>query len=434
VQQRRHNRVVLVLALVASMLSGMAQLSGGVGAQSATPVPGAQTWQIQVDNLSPPGYAWGFNAFYPDHLRAHPGDTLVFTLAANPGAVHTVHLLALGLTPLEWYSGFSAGFLQPDLSRPGKWQRPFFNNEAASLGLPATCGRAGQRPCPFNQDKIQDVQFGLSSSVLVNPPPSGGQGNTSFAITLDPTLHPGAYYVMSDVDGPTMSGRIDVVPSDQPVQRPEDLHAAAERQYAADLAWLSGRDRIANPPEAANPDGTKTWQVDAGSGSADKPWLSINAFSPSQMTIVAGDTVTWTNKSPGAVAHTVTGFAADAATIPQNLSPYQPGCMTSAGELTTPAAGTFPPDIWTTCPGAEVNNLTAFSQPSAPSGEAYKSGTRTSGILLNQAYLDSPIGDGLPYSSSYSVKFADPGIYYYASATDPGMIGVVVVIPKPMPF
>jgi hypothetical protein len=57
VQQRRHNRVVLVLALVASMLSGMAQLSGGVGAQSATPVPGAQTWQIQVDNLSPPGYA-----------------------------------------------------------------------------------------------------------------------------------------------------------------------------------------------------------------------------------------------------------------------------------------------------------------------------------------------------------------------------------------
>jgi plastocyanin len=430
----RRRRVVLAIVLVASMLGGMAQHGRVVNAQPATPAAGAQTWQILVDNVSPPDHAWGFNAFYPDHLRAHPGDTLVFTLAANPGAVHTAHLLALGLTPLEWYSGFSGGFLQPDLSRPGAWQRPFFNNEAASLGLPASCGRAGQSPCPFDQDKIQDVQFGLNSGVLINASPSGGQGRTSFAITLDPTLHPGAYYVMSDVDGPTMSGRIDVVPPDQPVQRAEDVQADAQRQYAADLAWLAGRDRIANPPEAANPDGTKTWQVDAGSGSADKPWLSINEFNPSQMTIVADDTVTWTNKSPGAVAHTVTGFAADANTIPQDLNPYQPGCMTSAGALTLPPAGTFPPDIWNSCPGAEVNNLTEHSQPSAPSGDTYKSGPWTSGILLNQTYLDSPIGDGLPYQSSYSVKFANPGIYYYASATDPGMIGVVVVIPKPMPF
>ena len=85
--------------------------------------------------------------------------------------------------------------------------------------------------------------------------------------------------------------------------------------------------------------------------------------------------------------------------------------MTSSGELQLPPAGSFPPDIWNTCPGSEVNNLTEFSQPSAPSGDPYTDGERTSGILLHQEYLDSPIGDGLPFASSYSVTFPNPGTY-----------------------
>jgi len=58
----------------------------------------------------------------------------------------------------------------------------------------------------------------------------------------------------------------------------------------ADLAWLAGLDRISIPPEASNPDGTKTWQAAAGVSGSNKPWLSINAFAPSKMAIVAGDT------------------------------------------------------------------------------------------------------------------------------------------------
>jgi plastocyanin len=403
---------------------------------AATPVPGAQTWRMLVNNVSPPGRTWSFNTFYPDRLQAHPGDTIVFTLAPNPMAFHTIHILTVGMTPLEWYSGFSGGFLQSDLTRPGGWQRPFFGIEAGSLGLPASCGRAGQPPCLYSYDNIgfPGAEFGLNSGVLVNPPPSGGQGNPSFTVTLAPGLHPGPYYVTSDVDGPTMSARIDVVPADQPVQSAEDLQADAQRQYAADLAWLAGHDRIANPPEASNPDGTKTWQVDAGSGAPDKPWLAINAFQPSTMAIIAGDTVTWTNKSPGATAHTVSGFAPTPDALPQNLSPYLAGCLASNGQLQLPPAGSFPPDIWNTCPGAEVNDLTGASQPSAPSGDPYTQGDRTSGILLNQAYLDSPIGTGLPYPSSYRVTFPNPGTYYYQCAIHPDMIGVVVVLPKPRAF
>ena len=447
-----NRRAVLVLVLVVTMLGGMAQLGRGAGAQEATPdgehgkssiaaaqpatpVPGAQTWHVLVNNVSPDGKNWSFNTFYPDYLQAHPGDTIVFTLAPNPQALHTVHILTVGMTPLEWYSGFSGGFLQSDLTRPGGWQTPYFGSPPAS-----PCGRAGQDPCLFNADDIGQpgLEFGLNLGVLVNPPPGGGEGNTSFTITLDPGLLPGPYYVTSDADGPTMSGRIDIVPADQPVQSAGDVETAAQRQYEADLNSLAGVDQWSNPAEASNPDGTKTWQAAAGVSVPDKPWLSINAFAPSQMVIIAGDTVTWTNGSPAAVAHTVTGFAPTPDAIPQGLSPYQPGCMTSTGELQLPPPGSFPPDIWNTCPGLDasgnpnqVNNLTEFSEPSALSGDPYVDGGRTSGILLNQEYLDSPIGDGLPFESSYSITFPNPGTYYYHSAIHPDMVGVVVVLPKP---
>ncbi len=98
-----------------------------------------------------------------------------------------------------------------------------------------------------------------------------------------------------------------------------------------------------------------------------------------------------------------------------------------------PPAGSFPPDIWNTCPGAEVNTLTVASLPSAPSGEPYVDGDRTSGILLNQEYLDSAIGAGLPFASSYSVTFPNAGTYVYECAIHSGMVGTVVVIPKPKP-
>src|SRR5688500_2300313 len=114
---------------------------------------------------------------------------------------------------------------------------------------------------------------------------------------------------MRDLDGPTMLVRIDVVLSDQPVKSAGDLGARATRQYESYLDLLAGHDRIDYPVEISNPDGTKTWQVAAGSGgrampadmvmdsgeySADtlqspdaKSWLSINEFAPSDMVVIA---------------------------------------------------------------------------------------------------------------------------------------------------
>jgi plastocyanin len=426
-----HRRAVVALVLIATLLAPLAQHGWGAGAQEATPapasqmatpVPGAQTWHVLVNNVSPDGENWSFNAFYPDHLQAHPGDTIVFSLAPNPQAFHTVMVLVRGMTPMEMYQGFAGGFAYPVTGQPDQLQSAYFGNEPSP-----PCGRAGQSPCLIAQPVT--IEFGQSSAVLVNPPPGSSQTNTSFTVTLDPALPLGPYFFTSVVDGPTMSGRIDVVAPDQPVQSAGELQAAAERQYEADLTWLASHDLVRNPPEASNTDGTKTWQVDAGS-SPDNARLSINEFSLGQMVIRAGDTVTWTNRSPGAVAHTVSGFAAPGA-IPGDLNPYQPVCVGTDGEPQLPPPGSFPPDVWNTCPGAEANYLTEFSQPSAPSGDPYVDGERTSGILLNQEYLDSPIGDGLPFASSYSVAFPNPGTYHYVCTIHPGMEGTIVVIPLP---
>ena len=130
--ERWHRHAVLALVLVATMVAPLAQLgrvagaqeaTAVVGAHQATPVPGAQTWHVLVNNVSPEGENWSFNTFYPDHLQVHPGDTIVFTLAPNPAGVpHRPPPGPWGMTPLEFYSGFSGGFIQPDLTRPGEWQ------------------------------------------------------------------------------------------------------------------------------------------------------------------------------------------------------------------------------------------------------------------------------------------------------------------------
>jgi len=381
-----------------------------------------QTWHVLVNNVSPAGENWSFNAFYPDHLQVHPGDTIIYTLAPNPNALHTVMVLVKGITPLEMYQGFAGGFVQPNPNQTDQLQTAFFGNQPNP-----PCGRAGQDPCLLaNPDAIE---FGISSAALINPPSGGDQQNTSFVITLDPALPLGPYYFTSIADGPTMSGRIDVVAPDQPVQSASELQATAERQYEADLALLAGYDRVGNPPEASNPDGTKTWQIDAGS-SPDNARLSINEFSIPQIIVHAGDMVTWTNRSPGSVAHTVS-FAGASDSGTADLNPYQPVCVDPTGAPQLPPAGSFPPDVWNTCPGAEANLLTEASQPSVPSGAGISDSPLTSGILLNQEYLDSPIGDGLPFASSYSIVFPNPGTYEYACAIHPGMVGTVVVLPKP---
>jgi hypothetical protein len=49
---------------------------------------GPRQWQVLVDNVSPEGHNWSFNAFYPSLLKVHAGDTITLRVAPNPNAFH----------------------------------------------------------------------------------------------------------------------------------------------------------------------------------------------------------------------------------------------------------------------------------------------------------------------------------------------------------
>ncbi len=128
---------------------------------------------------------WSFNTFYPDQLRGpprrhhrlHPG-------AESPGVSHRP-LLAVGMSPLEFYSASPAGSYNPTWPAPGSGKARYFG----AMSHASPCGHAGQDPA-CNATIGHGLEFGLTSGVLVNPPPTSGEGNTSFTIVLDPGLAP----------------------------------------------------------------------------------------------------------------------------------------------------------------------------------------------------------------------------------------------------
>jgi plastocyanin len=421
--------VLLLASLVPAVTPSVAQTPAG-------PQP-PQRWQIQVDNISPVGHSWGFNAYYPDHLQAHAGDSITFAVAKNPNAFHTVELLAPALMPEQGYPGFA---FRDDDDDPAPLSTTYFNSKPFFGASPSTlCGRGQNAPCVF----AGTTTVALKSGVLLNPPPDGsGAGNPSFTLQLDAGVKPGTYFFICLVHGPAMNGSIDVLPAAQTAQSADTLKADADRSYAADLDRLTELARsIRAPTLQTTPTGSRSWGLAAGGGSPDTR-LSVNEFGVHNLFIRPGDTVTWTNQSPPITPHTVTGFGT-AGQGTTRLEPFQPVCggpdPDQAGETAPdifypPGSGTFAPDIWNDCPPwQQEDHLTDYSLPTIPSGSAYRGEALTSGLLLPQDFLSGPQGLGLPFSSSYTLTFTDLGTYSYACMIHYGMVGTIEVIPTPTP-
>jgi plastocyanin len=429
-------RVALFLVASLLMLPAQQQMIASVTAQTAA--PGGQSWQIQVDNLAPPGHNWNFNAFYPDHFQAHSGDTITFTVAKNPDAFHAVELLAPALAPEQGYPGF---VFKDEDDDPPPLEAPFFNSKPFFGASPSTlCGRSGNPPCVYTGQST----VALKSGVLVNPPPNGsGTGNPSFSLQLGPDVMPGSYFFICLVHGPSMRGTIDVLPAGQPAAAADALKADADRAYQADLLRLTELDRsIRDPDVITDLVGSRNWTIAAGGGRPDSR-LSVNEFGVRNLFIRPNDTVTWTNEGPPIVAHTVTGFGSLPNQPPPLLDPYQPVCGgpdpeqngETAPDVSYPSdSGRFAPDIWNDCPPwQQEDHLTDYAIASTPTGSSFTGAAITSGLMLPEDFLNGPLGLGLPFVSSYSVRFTRLGTYSYACMIHPGMVGTIEVIPTPTP-
>jgi len=133
--EKRLLAIVAIFEAVALLMLASPPSQAAIAQTPRTAPAGVQNWQVQVDNTSPAGHFWGFNAYYPEHLQAHPGDSITFTTAAMPDVYHTVTLLAARMTPLQAYSGVAGGFSFPDEDAPGEpdLQTSYFIKRAIAM-------------------------------------------------------------------------------------------------------------------------------------------------------------------------------------------------------------------------------------------------------------------------------------------------------------
>ena len=252
---------LFVLAALIGLAPGLAP--GSARAQTSyTVLVGAQDTSVGAD----------VDAFFPDTLQIHVGDTVHWNRNANE--VHTVTFLAG--TPL------------PDLLMPAPDGLPsplMFNPVAAYPTAPANGQYDGTT---------------FANSGIIGPDPGQAQ---SFDLTF---TTPGTYNYLCLVHGVTMSGKIIVVDNQQAIPSPSDVGQQATRAIDAALAQVPIVLALASfslPPPIANPDGTTTYQVRVGYTFGQ---LDLLRFFPDQLAVNPGDTVVWMLSDASMAPHTVT--------------------------------------------------------------------------------------------------------------------------------
>ena len=223
---------------------------------------------------------------------------------------------------------------------------------------------------------------GVASSGLPVIP----NASPTFTLTFD--VAPGTYNYYCDVH-PGMMGEIVVVPDDQPIPSPTEASTQglmelgkniSDGTAAFDQALTASQDQM-----TAGADGA-TVQMGKMVG-----LVSLDAFFPYTVTIRAGQSVTWTMEDHTMELHTVTSLP-----LPSDEEEFLPQAP----------QGNNPPAIL----------LGPVAAPSTPSGSTIHAGdTFNSGLMM--------------MGKSYTLTFADPGVYPYGCFLHDGMLGVVVVLP-----
>jgi len=176
---------------------------------------------------------------------------------------------------------------------------------------------------------------------------------------------PGTYAFVCYLHPATMEMTVEVVGPDEQVQTQDDLDAAAQEAIGADLA--DGNEATAAAESADRPRDV----VQAG---AEQGAAVVTRFFPTEITVAAGTTVTWVNE--GNDPHVVS-FGA-------NVGPHDPE---------------------------------NFAPPTIPPGDDYTGGAAISGVFGAPPFP----------STTYALRFPDPGRYAYLCPIHPGMAGVVEV-------
>lgn len=304
----------------------------------------AQTFVIQAGAYS--GANSELLAFAPGNLQVHRGDTVVWSV----NGFHNVHfhedMISLAIFPEV--DGQPLPQIDPAVAFPNIENGGVFTGQPANSGIPM-----GPEASPF------------------------------FSLVID--AEPGVYTFQCDIH-PGMMGTIEVVADDVEIPSPSEATMMASEEIGGHfgMAMAATEEQMMHGPLMSE-DGNVNVQV----GSSGTGRVTVNLFSSPNVTISAGETVTWTNPEGSIEPHFVNSLPYDEEALQEIIPMPQEGGA--------PILMLGPGFLGTTQSGATI-----------AAGESFNSG-----FILP--------GD------SFMLTFSDPGVYDYWCHIHPGMRGSVVV-------
>jgi len=372
VRSARSRRVLEVLSKARAIRPLLAIAT--VGAVIAAPAV-AQAKSVTVYTGPPPNALAGLsksftakynpdvNAFFPQKVTIHVGDTVSFIRGMMP---HTIDIPPVGGQdlPLLVPGALAAGV--KDAAGNPFW----FNGKAPSLGLNPQLLPGG--PTNVSYDGTKRVESGFFL------------GNGAAPVFNVKFTKAGVYKAFCDIHY-GMAGTVVVLPKSKPVPSAAQAKARLDRQIAADVKALKAAARI---KPAAN-----TVSV----GSAGPGGAELFAMFPSTLHVKVGTVVTFSMSKDTREVHTVTfGPQAYLATLAHGLLSDPLLTQQDLYPSDLPALG--PIELGPTSHGNGFANL----------GGLDRDGTT-------------------PLPASGQIKFTAPGTYYYVCLIHPFMRGTIVV-------
>jgi plastocyanin len=400
--------LVTGLSLVGVLVVSVA--SGSTAKRSAAAV-GAQTFGVSVDGNAK-GANETFIAYFPNQLRVHPGDRVVFTVH-GPGEPHTV---TFGTDVDDVLSAF-------DRLKPAQQNNPPKSVIALDAKLPQLLpqgpGDAVQdaaNPCfvatgtvPANAacpagDSTQPA-FGGTQAYYNSGWKDPGQ---KFTVSISSGTRPGTYRFFCLLHREGMTGKLNVVPATTSIPSPSAVAATAAKELAAAQANLAAPLKALRQGKAPLPVALPGKHVVlAGSGNPQGGVGSISEFGPKVIHVPVGGYVIWYLIGPHSITFGSNKTDDDIRTVaPDGTVHLNPKALAPAGGPGEPAHVNG---------GSGKGISFKVVAESTWNGKGFHS----SGVFGNS--------DGPPLIEGYRLRFTRAGTYKYICTVHDHMKGTVVV-------
>jgi plastocyanin len=237
-----------------------------------------RTYTVMV-GLERPNKGIGINAYFPESVTIHVGDTVRWI--QNSNEIHTVT--------------FPDGILPPPLLQPSD----------QVTGADPSVSPLVFSPFAVQQNPLSGSEFGGGIGAHANSGIMGREPGQVEEYELIFTTE-GTFGYICLVHGSVMSGEVVVVGADEDIASPNQVRAQGRKEMSRSLAQVPSVVRAAKrqiEPAEVDPDGTRTHHVLIGYADGQ---IDLMQFFPNKLTVRPGDTVIWEMSSYNDAPHTVT--------------------------------------------------------------------------------------------------------------------------------